>query len=54
MFAVALFGMYITKPFQSLLIYPDTNYYTLAVAFLKLYEELKMVDTADLCLQSNT
>ena len=46
--AVALVGIHITKPFQALLIDPDTNYSSLAVAFPKFYEELKMIDTADL------
>ena len=45
--SVAHVGIHITKLFQALLIDPDKNYSTLAVAFPKLYEELKMVDTAD-------
>ena len=50
--AVALVGIHITKPFQALLIDTETNYSTLGVAFPKLYEELKTVDTLDLCSTS--
>ena len=44
--AVALVGIHITKPFQALIIDPDTDYSTLAIAFPKFCEELKTVDTA--------
>ena len=47
--AIALVGIHITKPFQALLIDVDTNYSTLAIAFPKLYDELKTIHTIDLC-----
>ena len=46
--AVSLVGIHVTKPFQALLIDPKTNYSTLSAAFPKLYEGLKIVNSADL------
>ena len=51
--AVALVGIHITKPFQALLIDPETNNTTLSIAFPKLYDEPLTVKTDYLCTTSN-
>ena len=51
--AVTLVRIHVIKPLQALLIDPDTNYSTLSVTFPKFYEELKTVNSEELCSTSH-
>ena len=46
--AISLIGIHITRPFQTLLIHPSTNYSTLLEAFATLYKDLTTTEIPQL------